>query len=640
MKTPATRGALLLIVFAIISALTLVAYSLMDLGLSVVKISKRNDFRTEAQAVAESELEYLFFSFKNTVMRGKNASEVPYMLSDIADIGAIPSTEQQAFLESHRAQGWRVKRSTMVEFGPVYGTIPNTTKTGNYTYITARVEVSAAADSPYAAIQPVRIGRRFENSNSSVFQYSVFFEGDLELNPGSNTEIHGDIYVSGNAFLGPRSGFSLNVFDTLRMPVGSTLNQDADGAVAYYNPEAGISPVTLTSPSFLRQADPTLPGTQLQTMEQPENLLGGVDALATAVDRPDLFGPAGRTVPADWTAAETAIAINNVNRSLIAPPPQNAGTNEYPNKTSSTTDSEVINVRRAYTRAGLIVDISATGTVSIYKQSSSGVQTDVTSDYTGSGGIITATTTLYDAREATNVAITELDVSALKTKLDADTGYSFNGLLYVNQRNSSSASPAAVRVVNAAQVPSSGGAGLSIATNAGMYVKGDYNTVDATWTEGTTTVTGKPACMLMADALTALSPGWDDSNAAAAITSRVANRVDDPGTPTVDEAATFVRMDINAGLLSGNTASNGSTASGGAQNLVRYLENWSGKTVGYFGSLGRLFESTYFDSPFNGTGTVYRQPNRSFTYDTNLAKHPPAGGPTTTNFSRGNMFRW
>jgi hypothetical protein len=616
------------------------AYSLMDVSLSVVKLSKRNDFRTEAQAVAEAELEYLFFNFKDTVMRGKNPSEVPAALGEIADHGVTPTNEHEAFLEAHRAQGWRVKRSMVVEFGPVYGTIPNTTKTGNYTYVTARVEVLPPLSSAYATVQPVRIGRRFENSNSSVFQYSLFFEGDLELNPGSTTEVHGDIYVSGNAFLAPRSGFNLNIYDTLRMPTGSTLNKDADGNVAYYNPEAGISPVTLTDPSFMGQADPTQPGTQLQTMEQPENLLGGVDALATAIDRPDLFGPAGRTDPDTWTAEETAIAINNVNRALIAPPPEYAGTSEYPNKDSTTTDAEVINVRRAYTRAGLIVDISESGAVTVYKQNESGVQTDVTSTYAGSGGIISASTTMYDRRETTNVAVTEIDVGTLKTKLEADTGYSFNGLLYVNQRNSSSTSPAAVRIVNAAEVPSSGGAGLSIATNAGMYVKGDYNTVKATWTEGSGTVTEYPACMLMADALTALSAGWDDTNSSAPITSRVANRPDDPSTTTVDESATFVRMDINAGLLCGNSASDGTNASGGAQNLVRYLENWSGKTVGYFGSLGRLFESAHFDSPFAGQGDIYKQPNRSFSYDTNLARHPPAGGPTTTNFSRGNMFRW
>jgi len=63
------------------------------------------------------------------------------------------------------------------------------------------------------------------------------------------------------------------------------------------------------------------PDSQLETLDEPENLLGGIDVTAAAVGRPDLFGPAGRTDPTVWTAAELAQAENNVYRSLIVPPP-------------------------------------------------------------------------------------------------------------------------------------------------------------------------------------------------------------------------------------------------------------------------------------------------------------------------------
>jgi hypothetical protein len=82
---------------------------------------------------------------------------------------------------------------------------------------------------------------------------------------------------------------------------------------------------------------------------------------------------------------------------------------------------------------------------------------------------------------------------------------------------------------------------------------------------------------------------------------------------------------INAGLLTGNAGSTCSkfTSNGGAQNLVRYQEDWSGVKVTFYGSIGRLFQSTQFTKPFTGPGKVYMPPkNRNFDFDENLQKYP------------------
>jgi hypothetical protein len=132
--------------------------------------------------------------------------------------------------------------------------------------------------------------------------------------------------------------------------------------------------------------------------------------------------------------------------------------------------------------------------------------------------------------------------------------------------------------------------------------------------------------MLMGDALTLLSSSWNDANAAADISTRTATA----GTTTV-----------NAGILMGNTSATSTTPSGGVQNVVRYLENWNGRYVQFNGSIGRLLESKSFTSPFQQPGQVYGIPQaRSFNFDSNMLKHPPAGGPTTTAFTRGSFFTW
>jgi hypothetical protein len=424
----------------------------------------------------------------------------------------------------------------------------------------------------------------------------------------------------------------------------------------------------------------------LETLEEPENLLGGIDVTATAVGRPDLFGPSGRTDPSVWTAAELATAENNVYRSLIVPPPNastyGTATSEYPNATSSTADDSVIAVQRAHNKANLLITVDlSVGSVIVTKINPlNGVSTNATTAFvdalTASNSITTNfglpllptwIKSVYDRRENRNVSVLEIDVGILKTKIaylrtlvdgsgngiGSDTAlgfFDFRGLLYVNLKGATAAAPAAVRLINATALPYneavtnvSGLGGFSIATNGAIYVKGDYNTTTPTRTlapnigtpvyprseDGTA---GYVPGMLIADSITLLSAAWNDANASAAITSRVA--VANPSD------ASDLTVNFNAGLLTGNIPSTATASSGGAQNLVRYLEDWRGINVNYYGSIGRLFTSTKFTAPFGGTGTVYWFPNRSFGFDHNILLYAPPGTPNTTSFSRGSFFTW
>ena len=617
-----------MITLTLVAILAIAAGLMLELSSGTYKLTMRNEFRAQARAVAESELEFILYRFKAAIINssGGTAASAVASLSDIADIAETPdptATPRATFLQAHQTAGWTVRRSVQLYTTDI-GRIPNTTKVGWFSYIIARVEIVPPTTSPFAGAGTVRIGRRFINSSTSIFQNSIFFQGDLELNPGNDTTINGDISANGSIYMGPSSGHTLTLNSTVRYL--TYFNSDAANDPGIYaNPNAPAPPVTLVAPTFG-------PSGALEQLTTPENLISGLDAAAVAVGRPDLFGPSGRTDPSVWSTAELSTAENNVYRSLIVPPPAVAATTEYPNGSVSTVDDTVINALRAYSKAGLIITVSPTNTVSISKVVS-GVATDVTSSF---APVTAATTNSYDEREGKTIKVTAIDVGALKTKIESSYT-DFNGALYVNLQNSSSAAPAAVKLTNATSLPvvNAGGTtdtikGFSVSTNGGLYVQGSYNTTAITNPDGTTRAI--PA-MLTADSITVLSSNYVDSAVSRPLTSRVAS------LSAAEIAAGGVA--INSGLLTGNVASSAAKSSGGAQNLIRYQENWGGKSINYLGSIGRLFQSTQYTAPFTGPGTVYLQPaSRVFSFDTNMQRHSPPGTPTTTDFSRGSFFTW
>jgi hypothetical protein len=226
----------------------------------------------------------------------------------------------------------------------------------------------------------------------------------------------------------------------------------------------------------------------------------------------------------------------------------------------------------------------------------------------------------------------------------------------------------AVRIINGATTPdyrdvNNNPLGFTVVSNNGVYIQGDYNTTQIT-VPGSSTLVNNPTAV-MGDAVTALSTDWNIANQEASLGI-------DTVAPISNRKATLPSSDsdvmtINTAILTGNTPSAGTGAnpltdynSGGAQNLVRMIEDWySVQSDGSFltlkldGSLGQLFTSKYFNSHYTGNSPlsalpnatspnpVYTQPQtRDFYYDTGFKDRAPAGAPTTTAFTRGDFFFW
>jgi hypothetical protein len=241
--------------------------------------------------------------------------------------------------------------------------------------------------------------------------------------------------------------------------------------------------------------------------------------------------------------------------------------------------------------------------------------------------------TFYDYRESATVHAVQVDVGKLgawitnaapnggsnwNEELCEDVGHGINSMYVYNATPyiGSSVLPA-VRVVNGQMLPYStcrntnGGSvftrGFSFATAFPMYVMGNYNVQ----TNGGAAVLGShntantfPAAFL-ADSITILSSNWNDST----YTSGYALGSRTPANTT-----------INAGCLEGIVPSSSSSYCGGVENFLRLLENWypnpTRYVLTYNGSIMVMFASSYATNMWGGG--YYSVPTRDWGFDTNF----------------------
>lgn len=627
-KTSKTGSLPVAILFAL--ALLAVVLSVLDLSGTSFRLSKRNEYRAQARAVAESELEHLFYLFKGQIDSGKKAFEVPSELAKLGvlDGAAAPATDRQAYLSLHRDDSWVVRRSMNVN-AMVTEARDSNGDVGDITYVDVRVEVEAPPNSPWynaknRGIAPIHFGRQFSATVSTVFQNAVFYQGDLEIAPGNATQF-GTILVNGNVFIGasPPNG-SVELMASIRFPKTCAFNTKDAGADGNFNTGDDTGryityrkPDTPTGSNLLAPTFTYSLAQQVQPMDEQSNFLGGANANAVQAADPSLFP-----------------TVNDVYRSVIVPPPSAGNTNEYSSPGSLTESPSIANTR-IYNRADIVVTVESNGSVSITSRPN-GSDVDVT---TKLKSIVSQQVNMYDYREKKTVSVTEIDLKVLKNLIAAGAAdpvggnpKNFKGVVYVNLKKGSASAPAAVRLVNAPDLPRSGvggNDGFSFVTNGGLYVKGDYNTTKLA--DGT-----YPRSMLMADAMTVLSDSWSDA---------VANADKGNATPDITKRVVPAQtMTINSALMLGNTSATKTTASGGVQNLVRYLEDWKTNkcNVKFFGSIGRLFDSKMFISSWVQPGSVYIQPeNRYFEFDEALRVNGgPPGSIRNTRTSRGRFFEW
>src|ERR1043166_1045234 len=464
---------------------------------------------------------------------------------------------------------------------PAFG--PNTWQYSYY-YLAA-VDVSVPALGTSGGTVTAKVRRIFEKRFDNPWTYAMFYNDDLEFQPSASFNITGPVHTNANLYIG-----------TNNFTAQSTVEYAGDYVNGYSPNDTSNHSGGLTAPNFVANMPPIQVSPYL---------------------------PFGWSL--DLSSSDTN-TNNDSYRDII----------ERPN----TSYSDALANVRYYNQPGYRVVINADTTVSVTRIDSSGAVTTLNGSayntWCANNGQGNSTTillqgqALYDAREATAVKVTNVDVSKIVSNFGGMNGWT--GLLYISDAGAGtstnvtingvtySTTRRAIRLTNGYQLPSGG---LTVVSENPVYIQGNYNTSstssatvpsnNGTYTDPDASGYTRVPAAVVADAVNVLSPGWSDANSAQGIGTRVAT----------------ANTTVNAALVAGQVPSSGGNYSGGGENFIRFLEDWSNKTFCYYGSMVELYRSLQATGAWNGNGSVYKSPLTSRWYYDDATFSNTIGPPGT-----------
>jgi len=441
------------------------------------------------------------------------------------------------------------------------------------------------------------VRRRFQYIGVPLFQAMYFFQDNMEFYKPATMIVSGLVHTNSNLWASSSSAGTL----TFSGNVSYSGNYSTTSDPPYANTWSGWSANAEITPTF--------------TVGQ-----------SSQVSKVAAFQPLGNMASLFNTTDSNP--NNDGYQELIQMP-----NNSY---------SDPLSGSRYYNTAGVVMQINGT-TATVTTQNGT---TATAAQVTAIKNAFKGKTTIYDQREGKNVDVANIDVSVLTPALNSIASTGFNGVIYVvdtTAMTGTNTNPKTVRLQNGGVLPDNG---LTVASQNPVYVQGDYNTgtstsvpsssvpANATGNPNNTDsptapgYTRKPAAVI-GDAVMLLSNAWSDSNASASVSTRNASN-------------TTFNMALMGGYMpSGYTPSSGAQYgySGGAPNFPRFLEDWSGNSCTYYGSMVELFQSQVFTGKWD-TGNIYVPPYRRFNFDTNYSSNPPPGGTTAFLYSRGSWSKF
>ncbi|MEO8031139.1 MAG: hypothetical protein ABJC74_14835 [Gemmatimonadota bacterium] len=401
-----------------------------------------------------------------------------------------------------------------------------------------------------------------------LFQFGVFYEGDLEIHNGPPLNFAGWVHTNGNLYLSSDN----QTFKSMVTTAGNVYHQrkaynERLNGVAIFKADT----VTSTLLDFDSRSDPTPSAFSAKSASHFDSRLQTAAMGVTALRLPLPTG-----MP--------AIAMVQ---------PRSGG--DTP---------EVQSVKMAW-KADYHLTIDLNSPVENVCTGSGVVLTRPNSRQVPTGAACAAifvgkTNAFLEGRENKGVDLLTIDVGALNAWIATDSTHNHIEIMYITFINDNAGNPArdypAVRLKNGNQLMEP----FTVATDAPMYIWGNYNNA-LVW---------HPSA-LMGDAITFLSNDWLDApHAAFAYT------------------ATVNPMYVNAAIAAGHSATPcdwqvGGCSSppygGGLENFPRFLEDWggssSGRTMHYRGSLVSLFESAKANLHLWSWRGYYNAPQRDWQFD-------------------------
>jgi len=491
-------------------------------------------------------------------------------------------------------------------------------------YYCTAVSTATAQNQPYSV--PATVSNQFQLVNIPLCQFAIFYNMNMEICPGADMNVNGPTYVNGQIYADPGSG------DTLKF--GGNVNTTMDSVIYSRSPDDQQS--STANPDVEYYTDTSYTATNSPITDSPALVLpvgtnsfqlGSTNGVATnnaASVAAILQLPPSGTDPnsqlgQEYLYNQASLIISNSASGNYA----NSNITAYVQDPNNTTRLTQIPYNTNTISSYLTTNGYTTNyTTNVTSKTKNG-KTTYTTNITVSGtSPITSTayntnwfysfatnTSFYDYREGKTVQAVQLNVGALNswingagstynTELYNDTGQYIDSVYIYNNAPSTSTSLPSVRVANGSVLPSQG---LSVVTPDPLYVLGNYNATGAAL--GTTNTASSVPAALMADAVTILSTSWSDSwNASTSLNTRNA------GSTTVD-AATL------EGIVESTKVGSTKYYSGGVENFLRLLENWSGDTLTYNGSIVVMFDSLHATNFWQTPGNYYNPPTRKWGFD-------------------------
>lgn len=593
-RTTQETGSALIVVLSVIATLVVTLAVSMEYTASVRHHVQRSDALQTAITIGDGVVDHAF-SYWREISRSNTDSSLHN--SSFQSI-PLPTQEQFPSVANFSAQRLTLSSAgeappTVSNFqvlavdpqlrpidsaAPLVPSIGQSPITATYSYV-GQVDVTLPVLGDHVT---AKVRRVFQKEQLSPWNWAIFYVDPLEIHPGALMNVTGWVHTNASLYTGH------NLLTFL-----SKVTYGTDWVVGFRPGDArapgGSNPETPTAPNY------------------PSSL-------------PPAFDVAHQPFGLDATRIFTSTDTNPNNdsyRELIEPP-----TAGYEDPLAG---------KRYYDQAGVKVLIDSSNNVTIKDQagntldaSSTGLGAAIYSTFTSA---LTTNQSIQDNREGASVRLATLDMEIVSAAIRSGTLAPFNNIIYISDTSASSSGGnprRGIRLKNGAIMPD---AGLTVASQNPVYIQGDYNTGGSNPPSNSgdsskpqiSGYTRRP-CAVIADAVNLLSNSWNDSNSSSSLSARVASNT------------TF-----NTAIVSGIVPSVNNDYSGGAENFPRFLENWSGKTLTYYGSMVELYQSKQSIGRW-GSGNVYNPPNRQWFFDTNLKVYTPPGSLPVFSYTKGRWF--
>ena len=424
-----------------------------------------------------------------------------------------------------------------------------------------------------------------------IFQFAIFYEEDLEILPGPNMTLNGRVHSNQGLYIGSNS----------TLTVDSSMTSAGD----IYN--------------FRKNNGASMPGdVRIRDSSGAFQAMAGLDStdpdwVTEALDRWD-----GNVRSGEHEVERLNLAIEDPlsPRRIIEPGRPSDTQGDQDAKMWYDADLRIIN-GKGYLNDGTPVPLidPVTGTSAVRH------------------------TVIFDQREQRHVLTTEVDMEKLGRipQYPGDPGNNNAAIVYVGGYEPGNGMPSwpaggggvgppewsgypepwlapnqtlfGVKLTNGDTLP---GATTVVSDNP-TYIHGDYN------------INNKAGAAVIADAVTILSNRWGDVNGDGDTT--------DPGDGDLAYSELGLNSrnawstQINAAVMLGNTDTiPGVQYNGGVENVMRFLERWSGDTYKYRGSIIDLWNSENATGDWIYGNPNYTAPSRDWAFDTDFldpANLPP-----------------